>query len=42
MKIYKYFKNMVDESISHEFKLKIINETRNYLTEEINSKLVDE
>ena len=36
MKIYNYFKNMVEENISQEFRLKNIDETRNYLIEEIN------
>ena len=36
LKIYNYFKNMVEENISLEFKLKNIDEARNYLTEEIN------
>ena len=36
MKIYNCFKNMVEENISQEFRLKNIDETRNYLTEEIN------
>ena len=31
MKIYNYFENMVKENISHEFRLKNIGETRNYL-----------
>ena len=36
MKIYNYFKNIAEESISQEFRLKNIDETRNYLIEEIN------
>ena len=36
MKIYNYFKNMAEENISQEFRLKNIDETRNYLIEEIN------
>ena len=36
MKIYNCFKNMVEENISQEFRLKNIDETRNYLIEEIN------
>ena len=36
MKIYNYFKNMAEENISQKFRLKIIDETRNYLIEEIN------
>ena len=35
MKIYNYFKNTAEETISQEFRLKNIDETRNYLTEEI-------
>ena len=31
MKIYNYSENMVKENISHEFRLKNIGETRNYL-----------
>ena len=34
-KIYNYFKNMVEESISQEFQLKNIDETREYFREEI-------
>ena len=36
MKIYNSFKNMAQENISQEFRLKNIDETRNYLIEEIN------
>ena len=36
MRIYNYFKNMIEENISQEFRLKNIDETRNYLIEEIN------
>ena len=36
MKIYNYFKNMAEENISQEFRLKNIDETRNYLIKEIN------
>ena len=36
MKIYSYFKNMTEENISQEFRLKNIDETRNYLIENIN------
>ena len=36
MKIYNYFKNMAEEKISQEFRLKNLNETKNYLIEEIN------
>ena len=36
MKIYNYFKNIADENISQEFRLKYIDETRNNVTEEIN------
>ena len=35
MKIYNCFKNLVEENISQEFRLKYIDETRNYLREEI-------
>ena len=35
IEIYNYFKNMAEENISQEFRLKNIDETRNYLTEEI-------
>ena len=35
MNIYNYFKNMVEENISQEFRLKSIDETRNYFLEEI-------
>ena len=34
--IYNYFKNMSEENISQQFRLKNIDETRNYLFEEIN------
>ena len=36
IKIYNYFKNMAEENISQEFRLKNIDETRNCLIEEIN------
>ena len=36
MKIYSYFTNIPEKNISQEFKLKNIDETRNYLIEEIN------
>ena len=35
-KIYNYFKNIPEENLSREFRLKNIDETRNYLIEEIN------
>ena len=35
MEIYNYFKNIGEENISQEFILKNIDETRNYLIEEI-------
>ena len=35
MKIYNYFKNTVEENISQEFRLKNIDETRNYFLKEI-------
>ena len=34
-KIYNYFKNMIEESISQEFQLKNIDETRQHFREEI-------
>ena len=34
MEIYNYFKNMAEENISHEFRLKNIDETRNYFYKE--------
>ena len=36
MWIYNYFKNVAAENLSQEFRLKNIDETRNYLIEEIN------
>ena len=36
MKRYNYFENIAEENISEEFRLKNIDETRNYLIEEIN------
>ena len=36
MKIYNYFKNIAEENITQEFRLKNIDETKNYLIEEIN------
>ena len=33
--MYNFFKNMVEESISQEFRSKNINETRNYFINEI-------
>ena len=38
MKIYNYFKNLVEENISQEFRLKKIDKTKSYLIEEINQK----
>ena len=35
LRIYNYFKNMVEENISQEFRLKNIDETKNYFIEEI-------
>ena len=35
-KIYNYFKNLAEENISQQFRLKHIDETRNYLIEETN------
>ena len=36
MKIYNYFRNLEEKNISQGFRLKNIDETRNYLIEEIN------
>ena len=36
MKTYNYFENFAEENVSQEFRLKNIDETRNYLIEEIN------
>ena len=36
LKIYNYFKNAAEENISQEIRLKNIDETKNYLIEEIN------
>ena len=36
MKIHNYFKNMTEETVSQEFSVKYIDETRNYLIEKIN------
>ena len=36
MKIYNYFKNITDNNMRQEFALKNIDETRNYLIEELN------
>ena len=36
MKIYNYVKNMAEENISQEFRLRNIDGTRSYLIEEIN------
>ena len=39
--MYNYFKIMTEENISQEFRLKNIDETRNYLIKEINlNKLI--
>ena len=35
MKIYKYFEKKIGENISQKYRLKNIDETRNYLLEEI-------
>ena len=35
LKIYNYFKNMVEENISQEFRLKNLDKTRSYFLEEI-------
>ena len=41
LKICNYFRNTIEENINQEFRLKYIDETRNYLTEEINqNKLI--
>ena len=36
MKVYNYFKNKVEKSLSQEFRLRYIDERRNYLIEEMN------
>ena len=36
MKVYNYFKNKVEKSLSQEFRWRYIDERRNYLIEEIN------
>ena len=38
--MYNYFKNMVEENVNREFRLKNIDETRNYFTEEINRTIL--
>ena len=38
MKIYDYFKNITEENMSQEFRLKNIDETRNYFIKEIEQK----
>ena len=35
MKVYNYFKNMVEESMSQEFRMKKMEKTRNYFVKEI-------
>ena len=35
LKIYDYFENMVEENISQDFRLRNIDQTRNYFLEEI-------
>ena len=35
LKIYNYFKNMIEENMNQEFRLKKIEETRDYLVQEI-------
>ena len=35
MKAYNYFKDMAEESISQEFRLRNIDQTRNYFLEDI-------
>ena len=37
LKIFNYLKNMVEENISQEFRLKNIDETRNYFLKEISN-----
>ena len=39
IKIYNYFKNMVEGNISQKFRLRNIDKTRNYVVEEIEQKL---
>ena len=41
LKIYNYFENMAEENITQEFRLKNINETKNYVIEKSKSKWVD-
>ena len=36
LKIHNYFKKMAEENVSVEFRLRNIDETRNYIIEEIN------
>ena len=36
MKVYNYFKNKVEKSLSQEFRSRYIDERRNYLIEEMN------
>ena len=36
LKIYDHFKNMAEENISQELRLKQIDKTRNYFIEEMN------
>ena len=38
--MYNYFKNMVEENVNRECRLKNIDETRNYFTEEINRNIL--
>ena len=43
LNIFNYFKNSAEENTSQKFRLKIIDETRNYLSGEINrSELMSE
>ena len=39
LKIYNYLKNMVEENISQEFRLKYIDQTKNYSFEEIEHEM---
>ena len=40
-KIHNYFENMFEENINKEFRLKSIDETRNYFHEEIEQIKID-
>ena len=40
MKIYNYFKYMVEKNIGQEFRLKNVDETRNYFLEKIKQNIL--